>query len=82
MSIDSLASRFQNDNMSTDLVVLDSEVLADAEAVVAALAAGQRPDAAVVQRVRARAEEVRERILRDHGPLDIAVPAIRELRDR
>jgi hypothetical protein len=68
--------------MSMDVVAIDPDVLADAEAVIAAVTAGQQLDAAVVRRIRARAEEVRERILREHGPLDVAVPAIRELRDR
>jgi hypothetical protein len=82
MLIDSLASEFENDDMSIDVVTVDPDVLADVEAVIAAVTAGQELDAAVVRRIRARTEEVRERILREHGPLDIAVPAIRELRDR
>ena len=68
--------------MSIDVVAADPEILADAEAVIAAVTGGQELDAALVRRVRARTEAVRERILREHGPLDIAVPAIRELRDR
>ena len=68
--------------MSIDVVAADPEVLADAEAIIAAVTGGQKPDADVVRRIRARTEAVRERILREHGPLDIAVPAIRELRDR
>lgn len=82
MQIDSLANGFENDDMSIDVAAVDPDVLADAEAVIAAIRGGQEPDADVVRRIRARTEVVRERILREHGPLDVAVPAIRELRDR
>jgi hypothetical protein len=37
-----------------------------------------RPD--VLRRVQKRAEEIRQRIFREHGLVDIGVPAIRELR--
>jgi hypothetical protein len=77
-----VANRHQNENMSTELIAVAPEILADAQTVIAAVMAGQKPDADVVRRIHARTEEVRERILREHGPLDIAVPAIRELRDR
>jgi hypothetical protein len=68
--------------MSIDVIGIDPEVIADAAAVIAAFTSGKEPDPAVVRRVQARSEATRERILREHGPLDIAVPAIRELRDR
>lgn len=68
--------------MSVDAIGIDPDVLADAEAVVAAVTGGRDLDDAVVRRIRARTDAARERILREHGPLDIAVPAIRELRDQ
>ncbi len=38
-------------------------------------------DPAFESRIRAEAERIREEILRQHGVLDIGVPAIRELRE-
>lgn len=67
--------------MSVDIAAIDPEVAADAEAVLAAVASGKNVDPRIVRRVRARSQATRERILRENGPLDIAVPAIRELRD-
>lgn len=36
----------------------------------------------VVERVRERARRIRERVFEEHGLLDIAVPGVREFRDR
>ncbi len=58
------------------------DVFADGEAIIEAIAAGRRPDAEVVRRVRERAAKITEEIRRKHGILDIGVPAIREFRDR
>jgi hypothetical protein len=68
--------------MSVDIVRSDPDVVADAEAVIGAFTSGKEPDPAVVRRVQVRSEATRERILREHGPLDVAVPAIRAFRDR
>ena len=38
-------------------------------------------DPEVARRIRERGDRIREQILREHGVLDIGVPAIRELRD-
>ena len=53
---------------------------ADNQAVLDHLMTGRplRPD--VLRRVQKRAEEIRQRIFREHGLVDIGVPAIRELR--
>lgn len=67
--------------MSIDIAAIDPEVLADAEAVIAAITSCRRPDPEVVRRIQARSEKTRDRVLREHGLLNIAVPSIRELRD-
>jgi hypothetical protein len=56
--------------------------MADLEAVVAAVAAGKAPDPELARRVRERADRVREDVFRRHGLINVAVPAIRELRDQ
>jgi hypothetical protein len=60
---------------------LPADVLADLEAVAAAVAAGMKIDPEIVRRVRERAEKVRQEVYEAHGLLDIGVPAIRELRE-
>jgi hypothetical protein len=67
--------------MSIDTTAIDPEILADAEAVLAAITSGKKPDAELFHRIQARSEQIRERVFREHGFVDIAVPAIRELRD-
>ena len=67
--------------MSTEAITTDVEILADAEAVIAAMTTGKTPDPAIVRRIQERSVRIRERILQEHGPVDIAVPSIRELRD-
>ena len=44
--------------------------------------AGKKPDPAVAQRVRERANKITEEVRRKYGVLDIGANAIRELRDR
>ena len=69
--------------MSTETIAtVAPDVLADAEAVIEALASGRKPDADVMQRIERRSEKSRERILRQHGHLDVSVPEIRDLRDQ
>ena len=70
-----------NSVMSIDTVIIDPEVLADAEAVVAAITTRTVVDPDIVRRVQARSQTIRDRVLREYGPVDVAVPAIRELRD-
>ena len=61
---------------------IPADVWADVEAVFAAISAGKPIDPDVGKRVREAAERNREAIYQRHGLLDIAVPAIREFRDR
>ena len=56
------------------------EALADKEAVMASFASGKPLDPEIAKRVRDRGRQIREEIYRQHGLLDIGVPAIRELR--
>lgn len=67
--------------MSIDTASTDPEILADAEMVLAAIASGRKLDSELVHRIQARSEQIRERVFREHGFVDIAVPAIREIRD-
>lgn len=63
---------------STDL---PPELQADTAALLEHLATGKPLDPAVANRIRVRGDQIREEVLRQHGQLDIGVPAIRELRD-
>ena len=56
-----------------------SEQLADLDALCANVGKPQDPE--LVKRVRERAREVRERIFREKGLLNVAVELIRETRD-
>ena len=56
------------------------DVLADMEKA-AELAVTGRRDPEFEKRVQAEGRRIREEVYREHGLLDIAVPAIRELRD-
>jgi hypothetical protein len=56
------------------------DVEADGEALLASIASGEPLDAEAARRIRERAEKVTQEIYRRHGLVDIAVPAIRELR--
>lgn len=60
---------------------IPAEVLADLEAMAAAVAAGEPPDPELLRRVRERGERMRQEVYEKHGLLDIGVPAIRELRE-
>ncbi len=67
--------------------VNDDELLveterSDEQVVMATLATGAAIPADVAERVRERARRIRERVFREYGLLDFAVPAIREFRDR
>lgn len=59
---------------------IDPDVLADTNALVAALDAGRTPDPEVVRRIHERAEKVRRELLATHGVQNIGVDIIRELR--
>jgi hypothetical protein len=56
------------------------DVLADVQAVADHLATGKSLDPDVVRRIRRRSARIQEKIRRQHGLLDVAVPAFREIR--
>jgi hypothetical protein len=56
-----------------------SQALADLEALCQSYGKPQDPE--LVKRVQERAREVRERVYREKGLLDVAVDLIRETRD-
>lgn len=58
----------------------DPSVHADEQAVMDHYLTGKSLDAEVARRVHERAQRIREETYRKHGLVDIAVPAIRELR--
>jgi hypothetical protein len=59
---------------------IPADVMAELE-YAAQLAASGRTDAAFAQRIAEEAVRIREKVKRKYGPLDIGIPAIRELRD-
>jgi hypothetical protein len=65
---------------STPNASADDSIRADEEAVMQAFLAGAPVDPDVTHRVQERSRLIREEIFRKHGLVDIAVPAIRELR--
>jgi hypothetical protein len=58
----------------------DRLVRADEEAVLRAFLAGTPVDPGIARRVQERGRRIRDEVLRTHGVVDVAVPAIRELR--
>jgi hypothetical protein len=57
------------------------EEVADARAVIEHALSGKPLDPEIARRLRERGDRIREEVYRQHGLLDIGVPAIRELRD-
>jgi hypothetical protein len=78
LSLDLQANPSDNAFMST--IELPPEVLTAMEQAARFAATGQG-DSEVLGQIHTRAEQIRAEILQKHGLLDIAVPAIRELRD-
>ena len=68
------------DNKDEAEVTQDLLEQADEAAVMESFVMGRPVAADVAQRVQDRARRVRERVYREHGLVDIGVPAIRELR--
>ena len=60
---------------------IPADVLADLEAVAAAVAAGRKPDPELARRVRERARQATEAVRRRCGELNAAVDLIRQTRD-
>ena len=68
--------------MSTDTITTDAEIAADAEAVISALTSGGKLDPVIARRIQERSAKIRQEVFEKHGLLNIAVPTIREFRDR
>ena len=82
-SVDHFPNPCENVSMipaALDYSVNAPEALADEEAVMASFVSGKPLDPEIAKRVRERGRQIREEIFRQHGLLDIGVPAIRELR--
>jgi hypothetical protein len=62
-------------------ISLPTDLVQDFDAVIDHVSSGKPLDPAVAVRVRERAARITAEILRMHGVLDVAVPAIRGLRD-
>jgi hypothetical protein len=62
--------------------VIPPELADDTRAVLDKLTLGKPLDPEARRRLSERAAEIRGAILRQHGPLDVGVPAIRALRDQ
>ena len=60
---------------------IPAEIMADLEKAAQCASSGLPPDPQFVSRIAEEARIIREEVERKHGILDIAVPAIRELRD-
>jgi hypothetical protein len=69
-------------NTQQDLTGLPPDLVEDSAAVMAQLIDGVPLDPRIRLRIRERALRIKEEIRRRHGLLDIAVPSIREVRDR
>jgi hypothetical protein len=61
-------------------ITLPPDVLADMQRAIELAMTGKR-DAEFERRVQSEGKRIREEVFRKHGLLDIAVPAIRELRN-
>ncbi len=60
---------------------LPPDLQEDTDAILAHLATGRPLDPHIARRIRERGDKIRERLFKEHGLLDIGVPAIREFRD-
>lgn len=65
---------------TSDANGIPPDVMADMQAVAEAVASGKPLDPEIARRVRERGARITEEIRNKYGLLDVAVPAIRELR--
>ena len=65
----------------TLLTADEAEDREEQQAVLDKLLHGKPVPPAIAQRIRAKAQKITDELYRQHGVLDIGVPAIRELRD-
>jgi len=66
---------------TNDMNTFPPDVMADMQAVAAAVAAGRPVDPQVARRVRERSEKIQEELLRQYGVREIAVDLIRQGRE-
>ncbi len=66
---------------TTDTSAVPADVLEDAKLIAECVAAGKPIPPEVARRVQEEARRITQAVYEKHGLLDIAVPAIRELRD-
>jgi hypothetical protein len=72
---------FLNSRRDEPDVALDPQEKADEDAVMESFLKRKPLDPEIARRVHERALAIRDRVFHKHGLVDIAVPAIRELRD-
>lgn len=65
---------------STPPLTFPPEVMADLEAVAAAVATGSKPDPELTRRIREHADKARAELLATRGVQDVGVQIIREIR--
>ena len=66
--------------MNVALTGLPPDLQEDTKAVIEFMMTGRPLDPEIAKRIRDRGDRIREEVFREHGLLDIAVPALRELR--
>ena len=60
---------------------MEADVMTDLEAVVAQVDKGGLRDPVLQKRIRERSWAIRERVLQEHGLIEIAADLVREARD-
>lgn len=83
--IDNAATLGQDEGMDTTEQLTDAdrtraEIAEESAAITEFRATGKPIDPEIKRRIRERAKAIKERVFREHGLVDIAVPAIREIR--
>ena len=70
----------ENESMNITYNKPAPPISAESQAVLDLLSTGKALDPAVAKRIHEKARKIRERVFKEHGLVDIAVPAIREFR--
>ncbi len=65
---------------ATEAPTVDSQVVSDGEALMVSLTTGTPLEASIARRIRERAQRITDKIYREQGLVDIAVPTLREIR--
>jgi hypothetical protein len=72
----------ENAGMKTqEATLIPPEVMADLEAVLLHVDKGGVKDPELLKRIEARSKAIRERVLKEHGVLEVAADLVRETRD-